>query len=335
MNHAMSQTSPAPDSPPDLPPPPARFAIVDIARGVALLAMFVFHFAYDLAHFRLIDTDIPFEPGWRLFARMIAGSFLTLVGISLVLATRRGLDRRSYARRLAMVAGAAALVTIGTRIAMPENFIFFGILHHIALASVLALPFLRLPVAALAACAAIVFALPSFVAADWLDAPWLTWLGFSRAPLYTADFVPVFPWFGCVLTGMALAKLALPRLSETRLARWRPSWLPTRIVAWGGRHSLLVYLVHQPVLIGLLMLAMQAGLSPIPEEGPFLSSCRSGCARPDLTAETCERFCSCTVDSLKRASLWRKVLANDLSPAETERMTGLARACFASQPARP
>ena len=319
---------------PDLPPPP-RFAVVDVARGVALMAMFVFHFAYDLSYFRLIGIDVPLEPGWRLFARLIAGSFLTLVGVSLVLATRRGLDLRRYLKRLAMVAGAAVLVTVGTRIAMPANFIFFGILHHIALASMIALPFLRMPVAVVAACAAAVFALPSLVAADWLDAPWLVWLGFSRAPLHTADFVPVFPWFGCVLTGMTLARLALPRLSGTRLAHWRPSWLPTRIVAWGGRHSLLVYLLHQPVFIGLIMLAMQAGLSPPPEEGPFMASCQSSCSRPDLTAETCERFCSCTVDSLKRAALWRKALTADLSPVEAERATGLARACFAPQPPRP
>lgn len=328
----MSQASPAPTP---APPPPARFAIVDVARGIALLAMFVFHFAYDLSHFNLIETDVPFEPGWRLFARLIAGSFLTLVGISLVLATRNGLDRRAYLKRLAMVAGAALAVTIGTRIAMPANFIFFGILHHIALASVIALPLLRLPAAALAAGAVAAFALPSFVAADWLDAPWLSWLGFSRAPLYTADFVPVFPWFGCVLTGMALAKLALPRLSGTRLARWRPALPPVRLVAWGGRHSLLVYLLHQPVFIGLILLAMQAGLSPPGEEAPFLSSCQRSCARPDLTAQTCERLCTCTVESLKRADLWRKVLANNLSPAENERMTGLARACFAAQEPRP
>src|SRR6478736_3096248 len=121
----MSQTAssaPAAVATPETP----RFALVDLARGVALLAMFVYHFAYDLSFFGLIETDIVAEPGWRLFARCIAGSFLTIVGFSLVLATQKGLNRRAYLKRLAMVAGAAALVTLGTWFAMPGNFIFFG-----------------------------------------------------------------------------------------------------------------------------------------------------------------------------------------------------------------
>lgn len=190
-----------------LPRESSRSAIVvDIARGVALLAMFVYHFAYDLSMFRLIETDIVAEPGWRLFARGIAGTFLTIVGFSLVLATRKGLDHAAYLKRLAMVAGAAALVTLGTWRFMPGDFIFFGILHHVAVASVLALPFLRLPTMAVALAAIIAFALPSFVAHPLLDQPWATWLGFSQAPIQTADFVPVFPWFGCVLSGIVLAR---------------------------------------------------------------------------------------------------------------------------------
>ena len=89
-------------------PTRGRIELLDLARGIALLAMFVYHFAYDLSMFRLIETDIVTEPGWRLFARGIAGTFLTIVGFSLVLATRKGLDLKAYLKRLAMVAGAAA-----------------------------------------------------------------------------------------------------------------------------------------------------------------------------------------------------------------------------------
>ena len=118
-------------------PARGRIELLDLARGTALLAMFVYHFAYDLSFFRLIRVDVVSDPGWRLFARLIAGSFLAIVGFSLILATRNGLNRKAYAKRFAMVAGAALLVTIGTWFAIPENFIFFGILHHIALASLL------------------------------------------------------------------------------------------------------------------------------------------------------------------------------------------------------
>ncbi|MET3891691.1 putative membrane protein [Bosea sp. OAE506] len=316
------------------PSPRLRLEVVDLARGLALLAMFVFHFAYDLSFLGLIETHIPSEPGWRWFARLIAGSFLTLVGISLVLATRNGLNRSAFLKRLAMVAGAAALVTIATYVAMPGSFIFFGILHHVALGSVLALPFLRLPILAVAGAAIIAFALPVLVAHPLLDQPALAWLGFSRAPIATADFVPVFPWFGCVLSGIVLARLALPRLSGSRLAAWRPASLPARIVAWGGRHSLLVYLVHQPVFIGALMLALQLNpAQPVSPERGFMLSCQRSCGTGPLGAEACERLCACTVDSLKRENLWRETLTDALDQSQRERVSALAQACL--RPATP
>ncbi len=306
----------------------SRLAIVDIARGVALLAMFVYHFAYDLSMFRLIETDIVTEPGWRLFARGIAGTFLTIVGFSLVLATRKGLDLKAYLKRLAMVAAAAALVTLGTWRFMPGDFIFFGILHHVAVASVLALPFLRLPTIVVAVAAAIAFALPSLVAHPLLDQPWAAGIGFSRAEIHTADFVPVFPWFGCVLSGIVLARLILPRLDGTALASWRPGNRATRIAAWGGRHSLLVYLVHQPLFIGALMLSMQVVAPTSPEERAFRNECQRSCSGPNVPQEICRMVCACTVDGLKREQLWQKALDNLLSPQESARMTELARSCL-------
>lgn len=306
----------------------SRLAIVDIARGVALMAMFIYHFAYDLSNFRLIETDIVAEPGWRLFARGIAGTFLTIVGFSLVLATRKGLDLTAYLKRLAMVAGAAILVTLGTWRFMPGDYIFFGILHHVAVASVLALPFLRLPVVAVALAAVVAFALPSFVAHPLLDQPWAHWLGFSRAPIQTADFVPVFPWFGCVLSGIVLARLILPHLAGSAIAGWRPGNKATRIVAWGGRHSLLVYLVHQPLFIGALMLATQVVSPPSPEERAFRTECQRSCAGPNAPEQVCKMVCACTVDGLKREQLWQKALDNLLSPQESVRMTQLAQSCL-------
>jgi uncharacterized membrane protein len=331
MTDATTCDAKLPSGQPPSGQPLARFRLdaVDLARGIALLAMFVFHFAYNLSYFGLIETHVPSEPGWRWFARLIAGSFLTLVGVSLVLATRHGLNRRAYLKRLAMVAGAAALVTLGTYFAMPRSFIFFGILHHVALASVLALPFLRLPVLAVAGAAVIAFVLPFLVAHPLLDEPWLVWIGFSRIPIATADFVPVFPWFGCVLGGIVLARLAFPMLQDSRIADWQAKALPARLVVWGGRHSLLVYLVHQPVFIGLLMLALQVmPARPVSEEQPFMLSCQRSCAQGPLGADACQRLCACTVDSLKREGLWAKALADAMNPSERDRVSALAQACL-------
>lgn len=310
-------------------PSRSRIDLVDLARGLALLAMFVFHFAYDLSYFGLIETDIPVDPAWRWFARCIAGSFLIIVGFSLVLATRNGLKREAYLRRLGVVAGAAALVTLATWFAMPDSFIFFGILHQIVLASLLALPFLRLPSLALIASAAVVFALPLFVAHPWLDHDWLAWLGFSRLPLRTADFVPVFPWFGCVLAGMALARLVLPLGGTWR--DWKARILPARILAWGGRHSLFVYLVHQPIFIGGLLLALQFMPATPSQERDFVLTCQRSCADAGTEPPVCMQVCGCAVEGLKRENLWSKTLTDTLAPTETERTREIARACYRAQ----
>src|SRR5689334_15851404 len=101
----------------------ARVPMLDVARGTALLAMFVYHFAWDLNYYDFISADIGEggSLGWVLFARATAGAFLFLVGVSLVLATRRGFRPRPFLRRLALVAGAAALLTAVTWWLTPED----------------------------------------------------------------------------------------------------------------------------------------------------------------------------------------------------------------------
>jgi len=316
-------------------PAGGRIELVDLARGIALLAMFVYHFAYDLSFFRLIRVDVVTDPAWRAFARLIAGSFLAIVGFSLVLATRKGFDRGNYLRRLALVACAAILVTSATWFALPDVFIFFGILHHIALASLLALPFLFLPTAVIAIAAVIVFALPFILGHDLFTQDWLAFLGFGPWPM-TADFVPVFPWFGCVLAGMALARIILPRAQGSGWASWRATSAPAKIVVLGGRNSLFVYLVHQPLFIGALFLFMQATGHMAPklpdaEAAPFLTACQRSCTGNGTPKDICERVCGCSMDGLKQANLWVKAMADALSPAETERAREIGMTC-ARQP---
>ena len=180
-----------------------RWPAIDVARGVAIAAMVVYHFAWDLSFVRLIATDIVGHPAWQLFARTIAASFLVLVGIGLALGHGDGVRWRSYLRRLAVITGAALAITLVTRFAFPDEYIFFGILHCIALSSLLALPFLRAPTAVLAVAAAFCFAAPFLFTAPALDEPYLDWLGLGSSAPVTNDYVPVFPWFGWVLVGLA------------------------------------------------------------------------------------------------------------------------------------
>jgi uncharacterized membrane protein len=316
------------------PARPRRIEAVDVGRGVALLAMFIYHFAWDLSYFRLIRTDVAADPAWRWFAHVIAGSFLALVGASLVLAARGGIERGAFLRRLGLVAGAAALVTIGTYFFMPYAYVFFGILHHIAVASVLGLAFLRLPVALTALAAAIAFALPFLAVHTALDQPWLLWTGLSRLPVNSGDFVPLFPWFGCVLAGMVLARLALSHIGEERLSAFRAQARPWALLALMGRHSLPIYLVHQPLFIAVLSAFLwfrPAAVVVTPasdaEARPFVETCVTTCIGNGQEADICRDACQCTADGLRRDGLWRQALSGQMSSTERTRVGEIARIC--------
>jgi uncharacterized membrane protein len=127
----------------------ARDQRIDVARGVAVIAMVAYHFTWDLAAFGFIDPSSATTPGFRRAGAAIASAFLMLSGVALVLARRAAHDdaafRAKFLRRFGVIVVAAALVSLGTWFAMGERFVRFGILHCIAASSVIALPFLRLP----------------------------------------------------------------------------------------------------------------------------------------------------------------------------------------------
>lgn len=229
-----------------------RIAVLDMARTVALVGMAAYHFTYDLEMFGYIPPGTAVSGGFALFARLVAGSFLFLAGVSLWLAHGQGLRWRPFLRRLGMIVLAAGFITAATRYALPDSFIFFGILHAIAFGSVVGLAFLRLPaVLTLAAAAAVVVAKPH-LQTGLFDAPWLAWLGLTTWPVRSVDFVPVFPWLAATLAGISVAKVAAAAgLWDTLRGRMAAAG---RILGWPGRHSLAIYLIHQPILIGCLWL---------------------------------------------------------------------------------
>lgn len=231
-------------------PGPRRIPALDIARTAAIAGMVVFHFTYDLALFGFVRPDLVHTPFWANFARLVAGSFLFLAGVGLWLAHGRGIRWPSFLRRLAIIGAAAALVTGATWVAMPDRFIFFGILHSIAVASLIGLAVLRLPIPLIAALGAGVLALPHLVRHEVFSAPALLWTGLAPVPPTTLDYEPVFPWLAPCLFGIAAAKWL--DLTGHLHRHARPATPRLARLAWPGRHSLAIYLIHQPVLIGLL-----------------------------------------------------------------------------------
>lgn len=310
-----------------------RIDAIDLARGLALVAMAIYHLFWDLSFLQLIATPVASDPAWKWFARAIAGAFLFLAGVSLALGHGDRIRRRPFVRRLATIAAAAGLITIATSVAFPDSYIFFGILHCIALSSVLALPFLRLPWPVTLAAATLVLAAPHLVASQAFDHPALVWVGLGTRVPVTNDYVPVFPWFGMVLAGVATARLALPAIRESRLVRWRADRPAARVLLWAGRRSLAIYLLHQPLLLAILYpTALVLGPSPAAEAAPFMRQCEQSCATAGRARESCARACACTVEELKADALWERVRRDALSAEEKAAAGALARRCFAREP---
>ncbi|MEW9805112.1 DUF1624 domain-containing protein [Mesorhizobium sp. ZMM04-5] len=307
-------------------PTTRRIDAIDIARGVALVAMAVYHFAWDLEFFGYAPAGMTAVGGWKLFARSIASSFLFLVGVSLFLGHARGIRWDGFWRRMAMVAGAALAISAVTYFAVPSGFIFFGILHHIALASLLGLAFLRLPALVTLLVAAAVLVAPHYLRSASFDSPWWWWTGLSETRPRSNDYVPVFPWFAAVLAGIAVTKIATQTGTLAKLAGLAtPSW--TRPLAFAGRHSLAVYLIHQPVLIACVWAFSQ--IHPASQESRevyFLQSCEASCGEVRDT-EFCTRYCVCMLDTLEREGAIEGVYAGDQSDMLRGRVEEVAGRC--------
>ena len=309
---------------------PARVPAVDVARGVAIVAMVVYHLSWDLTFFHLVDWPVEDGRFWRVFRTLIAGSFLTLVGVGLVLAGRDGLNRRRFTRRLAAILAGALAISGATWFILPGAWIFFGILHCIALASLLGLLVLRWPVWLLLAAAATVAALPPVAADPVFDRPWLLWVGLGTVPPVTNDYVPLVPWFAWTLAGVALGRLLLrPGRLTPAIWHWPGQGAAARALAWGGRHSLVVYLVHQPVLIALIAgFVWVSGAGSLPSAGGatpqqvFRQDCIAACDAGD-TGLSCVAYCTCLAQAVASAGL--------LTASDTEEtrlaMAGLAFDC--------
>lgn len=303
-----------------------RLPIIDAARGVALAAMVIYHSAWDITFFNLAPIDAVNSPFWRNFAHGIASSFLFLVGVSLVLASQNGVNWttgywKAWGKRMAMVVAGAAAVTASTWFTNPQQFIFFGILHCIAAASILALPFLRAPWPLTALAGAGVIALPFFWTSPLFSHGPLIVTGLADVVPNTADWVPIFPWFGAVLLGVAAARACLAWFPATAAGRWRDAGRIGKTLTFAGRHSLIIYLTHQIVLMGLFgAIAWVIGPSQAALDMRVTRTCHFACAANAGSEAFCQKYCDCLVGSLRQDGLSAPVVSGDITPAGRARL---------------
>jgi uncharacterized membrane protein len=236
-----------------------RFWELDLLRGCAVIMMVVFHLAYDLNYFGAYGLDMH-SGFWFYLARVTAGTFILLVGVSLSLSAERarllGQQRLSvkFLKRGLKIFALGLGITAVTYLLIGNGFIVFGILHFIGLSIILAYPFLNLKAGNIII-GLIIIATGLYLQGTAVDFPWLLWLGLAPVNFYSIDYIPLFPWFGVVLIGIFLGDTFYGGYTR-RIDLPDPSGsAPAMFFILLGRNSLLIYLIHQPVLITILYLS--------------------------------------------------------------------------------
>ncbi|MDR2991840.1 MAG: DUF1624 domain-containing protein [Burkholderiaceae bacterium] len=243
-----------------------RWERLDALRGLALVWMTAYHFAFDLNWFGVIRQNFYRDPLWITQHVVILSLFLLTAGMGQAIAQAQGQRWPRFWRRWAQIALAAALVSLGSWWTFPRSWISFGVLHGMALMlpltrALLGTRLARWPWALVLlgalliaagplGCAWLVQVHPPALAA-WLDSRWLYGIGWITHKPRTEDYVPLLPWWGVMLLGAALAQ-GLLRAPLTRSILSGPLPWPLRGLSVLGRWSLLYYLLHQPILIGAL-----------------------------------------------------------------------------------
>jgi uncharacterized membrane protein len=233
-------------------PAAVRFDRLDALRGAAMVWMAAFHFAFDLNHFRLLDPAQDFyrDPFWTVQRVAIVTLFMAVAGASQAVALAAGPGWPRFWRRWAQIAGCALLVSAGSALMFPRSWISFGVLHGFAVMLILAR--LAAPLRGwLWPLGLVLVLLPQWVQHPWFDTRLTNWVGLVTRKPVTEDYAPLLPWLGVMLWGLVGGQWLLAR-RRAALAGALPRALQP--VAVLGRWSLTFYMLHQPLLIGAILL---------------------------------------------------------------------------------
>lgn len=237
-----------------------RFWEIDSLRGLAIILMIIYHFLFDLNYFNIYNINLSTDFYWW-FTRFAASIFIILVGVSLTLSYSRNRLMNAnkekslfpkYLRRGLKIFIYGLIITFITWIFIREEFIIFGILHFIGLAIILEYPFIRYKYLNLIL--GFILAFIGIIVGYFSLNFNLALIGLIPVNLNTVDYFPLLPWLGVVSIGLFLGntlyrkykrRFYLPDLSQNIIIQF---------FSFLGRNSLIIYLLHQPLLIAILYL---------------------------------------------------------------------------------
>ncbi len=225
---------------------------LDALRGLCILGMLIVHLVYDLVDlYGLVSWEYP--PAFTFVQTWGGVLFLLISGISVTLG-------RHHLKRGLIVLGCGFVCTAVTAgmyflgFAGKGMIIYFGVLHCLGVCMLLWQPVRKLPVWALAALGALAVAVGFWVVDPAVvDVVWLIPLGLTFPGFQSSDYFPLLPYFGFFLLGAVLGK-TLYRKKQSLIPGVRESAPVIAFLRFCGKHSLWIYLLHQPVLSGVLYL---------------------------------------------------------------------------------
>ncbi|MBI4043859.1 MAG: DUF1624 domain-containing protein [Candidatus Diapherotrites archaeon] len=232
-----------------------RFLEIDLARGIAVLCMIVYHFLFDWNFF--VQSIPGFYAGfWFYFARATAAVFVGLAGVSITLHANKqranGRGWRGIAVRGTFIFLLGMTITAFTFLAFPSRTIFFGILHLIGTSIVLSIPFLFRPRLTLALGLLVtgsgILFYPPFMQGLLPFVPVVL-----PVHVQSFDYVPLIPWFGVFLLGMSIGHAFYPLGKPVNGLGWQKGNGFVQFLAFVGRKSLPIYLAHQPLIVSILI----------------------------------------------------------------------------------
>ena len=225
-----------------------RIDELDSLRATALVMMLISNFVSDLNYFGLMVV-VKGDQWWWL-ARITAFLFVSISGISYFLAHQKEYEFSKTFNRTKRLIFWAFMITLITYIFAPSAYVRFGVLHLLALASIIAFPLARKPLYALGM-GLILLIIPLSSNSNFV------WFGLQETGTFAVDYFPLNPWLGIFFISLAISSKIYSAGKPLLNIKWPVRWL------WFGRNTLTIYVVHQPILIGSLILTGQISLEDL------------------------------------------------------------------------
>ena len=236
-----------------------RNYLLDILRGLSVVAMIFYHFFWDLGYFKFIELEIMMRGLPLIIAQSVGASFIIISGISSRFLYFSDNFKTKFLKRLGILIILCTLITLVTFLFDKNSYIFFGILHLLATCSVLGLLlilvrnnfilFFFFILSLVVSLSEITFDLPNY----------LSWIGFNKEVPVTNDFYPLFPWVTFYFFGLWVFQPVKRYLEKSTKKNVK---LPNdnsvfRFLKFLGRNSLPVYILHQPIFFSLFFIFIQ------------------------------------------------------------------------------